>query len=187
MENLYYGIITISICVLGYGFAFKQYSKNKVFFALILIMLCGLILRLYTSSDLFLHTWDERYHALVAKNLMDNPLLPTLYNNPVLPYDFQNWTENHIWVHKQPFPLWTMAMSMSLFGVNEIALRLPSIILTTLGIGITFQIAKSLFNNRVGIIAAFLYSIHGLIIEVTAGRVTTDHTDVFFLFFIRCL
>lgn len=153
--------------------------------ALILIMLCGLLLRIYAATDLYLHAWDERYHALVSKNLIGDPLRPMLYSNPVLPYDYKNWIGNHIWVHKQPVPLWSMALSMSIFGVNEIALRLPSIVLTTLGIGITFYIAKYLFNNRVGIIAAFLYSIHGLIIEITAGRVATDHIDVFFLFFIQ--
>lgn len=185
MENLFYGIITVSICIIGYIIAFKQYANNKIILALIIIMACGLVLRIYTATDSYLHTWDERYHALVAKNLITNPLRPTLYENPILPYDFKNWTGNHIWVHKPPVPLWTIALSMSIFGTNEIALRLPSILLTTLGIWITFFIAKSLFNNRVGIIAAFLYSIHGLIIELTAGRVTTDHVDVFFMFFIQ--
>jgi len=153
--------------------------------ALLLIMMCGLLLRIYTATDLYLHAWDERYHALVAKSLISNPLHPMLYDNPVLPYDYKNWAANHIWVHKQPLPLWSMALSMSVFGVNEIALRIPSVILSTLGIGITFFIAKYLFNNRVAIIASFLYSIHGLIIELTAGRVATDHFDVFFLFFVQ--
>ena len=185
MENLYFGIITIFICIWGYFYAYRQYSRSNIMVALLLIMLCGLLLRIYTATDFYLHAWDERYHALVAKNLINDPLKPMLYNNPVLPFDYRNWTANHIWIHKQPFPLWTMALSMSLFGVNEIALRLPSVILTTLGIGITFYIGRYFFNSRVGIIAAFLFSIHGLIIELTAGRVATDHTDVFFLFFVQ--
>lgn len=185
MENLYFGIITISICFIGYFIAYKQYSNNHIITALILLMFCGLLLRFYTASDLFIHTWDERYHALVAKNIIGNPFHPTLYENPIMPFDYRNWTGNHIWVHKQPLPLWIMAISLSVFGNNEIAIRLPSILLSTLGIGITFYIAKFLFNNRVGIIAAFLFSIHGLIIEITAGRVPSDHVDVFFLFFIQ--
>jgi len=185
MENLIFGIITITLCIGGYTLAFRQFKRNNVILALIFIMICGLMLRIFTSADLFLHAWDERYHALVAKNLINNPLRPTLYDNPVLPYDFKNWAGNHIWIHKQPFPLWTMALSMSVFGVNEIALRLPSILLTTLGIWITFSIARILFNDKVAIISAFLYSIHGLIIELTAGRVATDHIDVFFMFFVE--
>ncbi len=185
MKNLVFGIITITFCLFGYALAFRQYKKNNVAIALLLIITCGLLLRIYTATDLFLHPWDERYHALVAKNLIEHPFRPALYDDPVMPYDFKSWAANHIWLHKQPIPLWTMALSMSAFGINEIALRLPSVLLTTLGIWITFFIANYLFNKRVGIISAFLYSIHGLIVEVAAGRVATDHIDVFFLFFIQ--
>ncbi len=148
-------------------------------------MLCGLVLRVYTASDFWLHEWDERYHALVAKNLMQHPLTPTLYDKPVLSYNYQSWTTSHFWVHKQPLPLWTMAASMWLFGVNEIALRLPSIVLTTLGIWLLFFIGSHFFNKKVGYLAAFFFSINGLIIELTAGRVATDHIDIFFLFFVE--
>jgi len=78
-----------------------------------------------------------------------------------------------------------MAISMWVFGVNEIALRLPSIILTTIGIWLTFSIGSHLFNRKVGYLAAFLYSINGLIIELAGGRIPTDHIDIFFLFFIE--
>lgn len=153
--------------------------------ALALLMLCGLALRLFTSFDMHLHEWDERYHALVAKNLAAHPLTPTLYDDPVMPYDYRDWTGNHVWLHKQPLPLWMMAASIALFGANELAVRLPSIVLSTLGIAIMFFLGRRLFNRRIAFIAAFLYSIHGLIIELTAGRVATDHIDVFFLFFIQ--
>jgi 4-amino-4-deoxy-L-arabinose transferase-like glycosyltransferase len=147
---------------------------------LAIILILGLALRLYVGTDLFLHEWDERYHALVAKNLMDQPLKPTLYNNPILPYDYKNWAGNHVWLHKQPFPLWCMALSMKIFGVNEIALRLPSILVSTLSILITFLIAAEFFGKKTALVAAFLHAIHGLLIELTGGRVATDHIDVFF-------
>jgi len=74
---------------------------------------------------------------------------------------------------------------MKLFGINEIALRLPSIILTTLGIGLTYFIGSYLFSRKTGYLAAFFYSINGFIIELAAGRTATDHTDIFFLFFVE--
>jgi len=185
MEDLYFGAATIALCVAGYYFAFRQYNRNKMTAALLLLMLCGFLLRIYTASDLYLHAWDERYHALVARHLMDHPLIPTLYNDPDLPFDPRSWTRSHIWLHKQPLPLWAMALSMSAFGTNEIALRLPSVLLTTLGIALTYFIGRDLFNRKVGMLAAFLYSIHGLIIEISAGRIATDHIDAFFLFFIE--
>jgi len=185
MENLIFGIAAITLSSVGYYWSFRCYKNNNYNAAIFLLILCGLLLRVYVSTDLFLHAWDERYHALVAKNLLKHPFIPTLYDNPVLPFDYRNWSANHIWMHKQPLPLWAMAGSMWLFGINEIALRIPSILLTTFGIWLTFSIARYFYNNKVGFIAAFLYSIHGMIIESTGGRWATDHIDIFFLFFIE--
>lgn len=185
MDNPIWGILTIVFCGIFYVASYAFQRKDKYLFAVLLLMLSGLILRVFTSCDFFLHPWDEVFHAVVAKHMMLHPLTPTLYETPVLPYDYDNWTGNHIWVHKQPLPLWTMALSMYLFGVNEIALRLPSIVLTTVGIGLTYYIGRYFFDRRTGYLAAFFYSINGLIIEMTAGRVPTDHVDVFFLFFIE--
>lgn len=185
MENLIFGISTVLICAVLYYFAFRLFRKQKTKYCLILLIGCGLLLRLYTATESYLHPWDERFHALVSKNLIEHPFKPTLYEDPVLSYDYRIWYSNHVWLHKQPLPLWTMAISMYLFGVNEIALRLPSVILSTIGIWVVFSIGRELFNQKIGFLAAFLYSIHGLIIEITSGRVATDHIDVFFLFFIQ--
>ncbi|HMG14269.1 MAG TPA: hypothetical protein VK590_02410 [Saprospiraceae bacterium] len=128
MSNLIFGTITISFCSIVNFYSWRFAAKDNYKLALLLLIIAGLALRIYTATDLFLHDWDERYHALVAKNLIQHPLLPTLYDNPVLAYDYKSWSSNHIWLHKQPLPLWMMAFSMYLFGVNEIALRIPSII-----------------------------------------------------------
>jgi 4-amino-4-deoxy-L-arabinose transferase len=180
MENRIYGIITIGIAVLLYAFAFKNYKKENYSNCLYFILIGGFLLRIYTSMDFYLHEWDERFHALVAKNLISNPLKPMLYSVPLLEYDYKNWAGNHIWVHKQPVPLYSIAISMLIFGKNTIALRIPSINLSTISILATFKIGKILTSSKVGILAAFLFSINGLIIESTAGRVATDHIDVFF-------
>jgi 4-amino-4-deoxy-L-arabinose transferase-like glycosyltransferase len=185
MSNLLFGILTITFCTIGYFFSWRHWTKDNYKIAVLLLIICGLALRIYTSTDFSLHVWDERYHALVAKNLINHPLTPTLYENTILPYDYKNWTANHIWVHKQPLPLWTMAASMCFFGINEIALRLPSIILTTIGIWLSFFIGSYFFNKKIGYLTAFFYSINGLIIELTGGRVATDHIDIFFLFFVE--
>lgn len=184
MDNLVFGILTIAICTFGYGYALKCHAEDRLAAALWLLIFCGLVLRVYTSTDLFLHVWDERYHALVAKNLLLHPLTPTLYESPVLPYVFQNWTANHVWLHKQPLPLWCMALSMNCFGINELALRLPTVLLSTAGIYLTYSIACHFFDRKVAFFAAFLFSINGLILELTGGRVATDHIDIFFMFFV---
>jgi 4-amino-4-deoxy-L-arabinose transferase len=50
---------------------------------------------------------------------------------------------------------------------------------------LTYKIARIIYNHRIAFISAFLFAIHGLIIEVGSGRVATDHVDLFFLFFIE--
>lgn len=178
------GIILISsslILILG---AYHLGNKQAYTRALYVLILLGLILRIYTASDPFLHKWDERYHALVAKNMMEEAFRPKLYQNPVLEYDYTNWAANHIWVHKQPVPLWSMMTSLKVFGIHEFALRIPSIILSSLLIWLVFLLARAFFTPKIGLIAAFFTAIHGLIIELSAGRVATDHIDIHFTVFI---
>ena len=184
MENIIFGIATIGICSLSYFYAWKYYKTDHYNLALLLIVLSGVLIYVFTAADFFLHEWDERYHALVAKNLMKHPLHPTLYDNPILDYDYKMWVGNHTWLHKQPLSLWLMAGSMKIFGINEIALRLPSILMSSIGILLTFKIGSYFYNLKVGLLAAFLFSINGLIIELTGGRVPTDHIDIAFMFFI---
>ena len=184
MDNIYVGTLVFLFCVIGYYFSWRFNSKKRYMISVLFLVFCGFILRLYASADFYLHDWDERYHALVAKNLIKHPLIPTLYNNPVLPFDYKNWGSNHIWLHKQPLPLWCISLSLQIFGINEIAVRIPSIVLSSLGIVITYYIVHYLYDTRVAYIAAFLYSINGLILALVSGRKATDHIDIFFLFFV---
>ncbi len=180
------GILLLLSVTAIFGTAFYFYSKNRINWALIANALGGLILRGWCASDRFLHEWDERYHALVAKNLITHPLRPTLFDNPILPYDFTQWASNHIWLSKQPLPLWAIAASLKLFGINEFALRLPSLIIGTGAIFVTFTIAKLFFKSqKIAFWAAFFHAIHGLTIEVNSGRMSSDHVLTFFAFFIE--
>jgi len=184
MINLWFGILVSILCFAGYLLAWRSMNRQQYGLAILLLLLGGLLLRVFVATDLFLHPWDERFHALVAKNLMSHPFLPTLYENPVLPFDFKNWFSNHIWLHKQPVPLWSMALSMKIFGINEIALRIPTVLISTLGTLAIYRIGEYLYSRKTAFIAAFLFSIHGFIIELTGGRDATDHVDIFFLCFI---
>src|SRR3989304_1374435 len=121
MENITSGVSAIILCTIIYCFSWRKFNSKQYTFSIFLLLLAGLILRIYISSDFYLHSWDERFHALVAKNLINHHLKPTLYDNPILQYDYKCWVGNHIWVHKQPLSLWTIALSLWIFGINEIA------------------------------------------------------------------
>jgi 4-amino-4-deoxy-L-arabinose transferase len=135
------------------------------------------ILRFHMARDRFLHNWDERYHALVAKNMIENPWKPVLYADPALPYDFRHWTANHVWLHKPPFALWLMALSMAAFGVNELALRLPNVLHSTLAVALTFAIGRRLLGERVALWAAALHATNGYLLELAGGRTASDHVE----------
>src|SRR5258705_2354757 len=91
------GLLLIFISIIM--FQYKEDEKLSI----ILLLLGGLSVRIFTALlNPFLNMWDEQFHALVAKNMMNNPFEPMLYKNPVLAYSDMNWAAGHIWLHKQP-------------------------------------------------------------------------------------
>ncbi len=183
-----HSVVALLYIILASAFSFlsfRQYQKGNFQLSALLLVAVGFTLRFFMASDMYLHEWDERYHAVVAKNLMDNFLEPKLYRVPLLAYDYKSWSSNYIWLHKQPLPLWCMAISMKLFGVNEIAMRLPSVILSSMAVYLTYFIGKKFFNEKVGLLAAFFHAVNGLTMDITTGRAATDHIDIFFLFFVE--
>ena len=140
------------------------------------------MIRGYASADLALHPWDERYHALVAKHLIQTPLTPRLYPTPLLAYDYRSWTSNYIWMHKPPLALWLQAASMKTFGVHEYALRLPSVLISTAAVVVTFYIGTILVSPGAGLLAAIFQTFNGFLVDLTSGRRVSDHVDTLLIF-----
>jgi 4-amino-4-deoxy-L-arabinose transferase len=165
------------LAVVAYGLFFVAWRRGAHRAAIVSLLVASFGLRFYAACDAFVHEWDERFHALVAKNLVANPLRPTLYVEPLLPYDYRNWLANHVWLHKPPLALWCMALSMAVFGVSELALRLPSLLLAVVAVGATYRLGVAWKGQNVGLAAAFLHSTNVLLIQLAAGRVGQDHVD----------
>jgi 4-amino-4-deoxy-L-arabinose transferase len=181
MDKIIIDLLILLALLGGMFFIARLYLSQRTITALLVILCLGGLLRSYLAQDQQLHEWDERYHALVAKNLVEHPTKPTLYDNPVLPYDDTDWVNSHLWFSKPPLPLWAMAGSIAVFGNDEVAIRIPSIIISLLGIFMIFLIGRELFNDRVGLIAAFLFAINGLLVELAAGIGSSDHVETMFI------
>ena len=173
------GILILTLFLLATLGILYFYRKEKYRAALWLILGLGLALRVFLSLEPVIHTWDERYHALVAKHLSEHPLTPTLYDNPPLEAEFKDWGRTELWITKQTAPLWLMAGSLAIFGDDEFFLRLPSILLSLLSIYLSFVLGRELFGKKVGLMAAYLHAIHGLFLELSAGVVSSDHVELF--------
>ncbi len=159
-------------------------SKNRKWALIVLFTNAFLIRILVTHFIPYLNYWDERFHALVAKNLVENPLKPCLYRDPALPYDFRSWDSNHVWFHKQPLFLWQMALFIWIFGNNEWAIRMPSAILSAFICILIYLIGKRLLNEKIGYLSALLYSLSGFSLSLVTGVSSTEHNDVSFVFYI---
>jgi 4-amino-4-deoxy-L-arabinose transferase len=160
-------------------------TKNKANLSVIFLVFTGICVFSFSALlDPFLNLWDERFHALVAKNLMQHPLMPTLYDNPIVDMAYDRWDRYHIWLHKQPLFLWQIALSFKLFGISEFTLRLPNIILGTILVFISYRSGKLLVNQRVGYISGILIISSIFLLELIAGRQELEHNDFSFLVYV---
>lgn len=176
---LYTGIFFVFAGILNFQIT------NRSRLSLLFIFLGSLGISLFVNfSDPFLHMWDEQIHAVVAKNMLKNPFKPMLMVDPVLPYDFKNWTGNHIWLHKQPLFLWQIALSFKLFGISILSLRLPSILMMAFLVFPIYRMGKIMNSAKTGIYAAILFTGSNFIYHLVSGRLNTDHNDIAFLFYI---
>ena len=84
-----------------------------------LLLAAFVVLGIYLTAarlDPYLHPWDERFHAVVAKRMLDDPFTPRLYPDTVVAADYGEWDRAHVWLHKQPLFMWCMSLSMAVFG-----------------------------------------------------------------------
>jgi len=175
--------LAISLCFLVPSLVLFFLKKYKI--SVLLLSLGTIAMALFFANlNPFLNLWDEQFHALVAKNMMNNPFKPMLYENPILPYNYQNWPENHIWVHKQPWFLWQMSLSYKVFGVNVLATRIPSAILYGIIPVFIYRIGKISLDIKAAYFAAFLFAFCMYPLELVAGAFPTDQNDISFIFYV---
>ncbi len=171
-------ILSGMICFL-LSLAFNLREKEKL--SLIFLILMAISVYCFAALlDPFLNIWDERFHALVAKNLIHHPFKPTLYDDPVVNMPYDRWDRYHIWLHKQPLFLWQIALSFRLFGVSEFTLRLPSLILGVILVFIGYRSGKLLVNKRTGYLTGIMFITCFFLFELVAGRQAVDHNDLSF-------
>lgn len=127
-------------------------KKYKIFILLILII-CPIILTNVTRDPIFL--WDEGRNSLNA--------LEMYFNNNFLVMHYNN--EPDMWNTKPPMLIWFQTCFMYFIGVNELAIRLPSIIAAFFTCFYLFYFSKTVLKNEwLGLlISTILITVNGYV------------------------
>ena len=162
-------------------------TKNKQLLGDICIFLAMTLLTIFFRGQNVGHSGignvDEACHAVVAKNFLKNPIVPTLIETSGLPgVPYLSWADTYIWLHKPPMAMWQSAFSFLFFGVNTFAMRLPSLILGSLAVGLTYLIGRELFDRRAALIASLVQMVSPVIMLLTQGYLFSDAVDISLLF-----
>ena len=81
-----------------------------------------------------------------------------LIAEPHIKYSYKIWLGNHIWLHKQPWFLWQIALFFKLFGVNVFVLRLPSMLMFSGLLLLIYRIGSIVNSKSTGFYAALLFA-----------------------------
>ena len=173
-------ILLISLVFLFISIIHFEFYKNKKT-SLILLLVGTIGIKLFiTLLSPYLYAWDEVFHGLVAKNMIDNPFYPTLYQKTIYTHSI-DWWDTTLWIHKQPWFLWQMALSIKAIGATAFAVRLPILIYLCAGTFFIYDIGKRIANERVGFYGALMFCLNNYINEQLSGSTPTDHNDLIFM------
>lgn len=163
------------------SFEFLNYKRYSVILLFISALVIGFF---YAAIDPFLHVWDEQFHALVARNMINHPFDPVLFSQTVHGMDYTSWVENDIWLHKQPLFLWQMATSMWIFGSDVVSMRIPGVLMHAGMVFLIYRIGSITTTRKVAFYSAALFAFAQYPLELVSGIYCADQNDTSFIFYI---
>jgi 4-amino-4-deoxy-L-arabinose transferase-like glycosyltransferase len=110
---------------------------------------------------------DEAAYAGFAKTMIET-------GNWLQP-DFM-WSEVH---RKPPLHFWNIAISYKIFGINEFAVRFPSVVFILGTIALIYLVGKDFFGEKMAFYAALILST-SILVPALAKVSVTDATLLFF-------
>jgi hypothetical protein len=112
----------------------------------LLLLLIGVLLFFPYTGKVHLFDWDEINFAESAREML------LTHNYRMVQINFQPFYE------KPPLFIWLQALSMSYFGVNEFAARLPNAICGIVTMLAVFNIGRYVFASQLGVIWALVFA-----------------------------
>lgn len=133
-------------------------KKERILFGLS----AGLLLVLYVAGLFFNVTGDAAKYAFISKNILNT----------------NDWIflkiQGQPYLQKPPFLFWLSALSFKLLGVSNFTFKLPIFLYSLLGFYATFRLGKSLFDERIGMMAATMMAFSAISVLYNSDI----HTDI---------
>ena len=133
---------------------------------LIILLSIGFFYRIYGLNVNYSFWTDEEHVAIFSRAILER-------GKPVLANGYSAGA--YQWLQ-----YWLSAISAKIFGLNEFAVRLPSVIFGVLTIWATYFFGKELFNKKIGLLAAFFITF--LKIEILWSRQARPYQALQFFF-----
>lgn len=130
-------------------------------FALI-VLGCALVVRLATMAIFPLTDTTEARYGEIARLMLETGDWITPYFDYGVPF----WG-------KPPLAFWLEAGSYGLFGVNEFAGRLPSLLATLASAACLYRFVREFWNRQAGLWAVVIFATSAVVF-VNAGAILTD-------------
>lgn len=94
--------------------------------------------------------WDEGVYANLARNMVQHGYW-------LVPHMNYNLGGFEPWMMKPPLAFWFQALSMSVFGVNEFAVRFPSALFGVFTVGLVYLFGRDIRSRFAGFVAGVVY------------------------------
>lgn len=142
--------------------------SQKVYYQAVAVLVFLLLCRLLAMCVVPLMDSTEARYAEIAREMLKAHNWVTLLHNYGTPF-----------LAKPPLSTWLSALSMSWFGFNEFAVRLPSLALSLLTLYLVGLLAKIRSGSSVVALSSVLFLAGSLYFYLNAGAVMTDAALVF--------
>ncbi|TWC39560.1 dolichyl-phosphate-mannose-protein mannosyltransferase [Pseudomonas sp. SJZ079] len=131
------------------------------------VLLGLLILRLVLMAVIPLTDTTEARYSEIARKMLETDNWVTLFHDYGVPF----WA-------KPPLSTWLSAAAMKIFGLHQMAARLPALLLSIGVIALTFRLAWRHSSKDVAVAAALILA-SSLLFFIAAGTVMTDPALMF--------
>src|SRR4030042_4150241 len=136
----------------------KIFGKIKATLPIVIILLLAVLTRFWHLDYPPSYIFDEVYHAFTAGAYAKND-----------PAGYEWWHTSPVkgtayeWLHP-PIAKLFMAAGILIFGDNSLGWRFFSAVFGVLAVLMLYLVGKELFNKRVGLLAAFLGCLDGMVL-----------------------